>query len=147
MSTIMKLTSTLTMKMYVLKVLKLVPNFHWVDFTSQSFVLQLPSLEERLKNINLDNAEELWSALTASERQEFEAIVKNGEAAKMLPPWNPWWTYSSEKKLVEDLTEKSNQDQTYRNNCPKVLDPPVLEAVLVIDFAQAEFCFSREHEK
>ncbi|XP_058807195.1 zinc finger HIT domain-containing protein 2 [Phymastichus coffea] len=88
----------------------------------------LPSLEKRLKNINLDNADELWSALTTSERQEFEALISSGEASKLLPQWNPWWRYTTNEKLVQDLTE-NKQDQTFRDNCPKILDTPALEGL------------------
>ncbi|XP_014212209.1 zinc finger HIT domain-containing protein 2 [Copidosoma floridanum] len=86
-------------------------------------------LEKRLENINLDDADELWSALTLNEKQEFEALLKSGEASKLLPTWEPWWSYRSEKKLVKDLDENS-KDQTYINNCPKILDIEALKTVI-----------------
>lgn len=102
-----------------------------VGFMRDDCLLQLPSLEKRLKNINLDNADELWSALTVSERQEFEALISSGEASKLLPQWNPWWRYTTQKKLVEDLNE---QDETFRENCPKILDTSAMESVSSVSF-------------
>ncbi|XP_076761800.1 zinc finger HIT domain-containing protein 2 [Xylocopa sonorina] len=82
----------------------------------------IPNLERRLQNINLDNADEVWSALTDAEKQEFEALIKNGDIEKFLPQWVPWWTYHSNKKLVEDLDEK-NDEQTME--LPSLIDVPI----------------------
>ncbi|KAL7291319.1 hypothetical protein TKK_0014921 [Trichogramma kaykai] len=88
----------------------------------------LPSLEKRLENVNLNDANELWSALTTSEKQEFEALIHSGEASKLLPAWNPWWAYHSKKPLVEDLSNKEIP-QSYIGNCPSILDVPAWESV------------------
>ncbi|CAL7938745.1 unnamed protein product [Xylocopa violacea] len=82
----------------------------------------VPNLERRLQNINLDNADEVWSALTDAEKQEFEALIKNGDIEKFLPQWVPWWTYHSKKKLVEDLDEKSDEQ---RIELPSLIDVPI----------------------
>ncbi|TGZ48520.1 Uncharacterized protein DBV15_07058 [Temnothorax longispinosus] len=47
----------------------------------------LLDLETRLQNVNFEDPNELWSALSEAERQEFEALIKNGEAEKLLPKW------------------------------------------------------------
>lgn len=35
-------------------------------------------LHERIKNINLNNADEIWNALTADERNDFESLLNKG---------------------------------------------------------------------
>ena len=100
--------------------------------------LQVPSLEQRLKNVNLDDADQLWSALTTTERQEFEALIQSGEASKLLPSWSPWWLYSSKKKLVKDIT-KQDEEPAYKNSCPKMLDTPALESLTVSIFKKKYF--------
>ncbi|XP_017760278.1 PREDICTED: zinc finger HIT domain-containing protein 2 [Eufriesea mexicana] len=78
-------------------------------------------LEERLHDINLDNADEVWSALTDAEKQEFEAIIKNGDIEKFLPQWVPWWTYSTNKKLVQEMQPEDEQIQ----ELPPLVDVPI----------------------
>ncbi|RLU19936.1 hypothetical protein DMN91_008495 [Ooceraea biroi] len=81
-------------------------------------------LETRLQNVNLDDPNELWSVLSAAERQEFEALLKNGEAEKFLPKWVPWWTRRLENKLVqfvEDEAKDAHSDLKY----PAVMDVPL----------------------
>ncbi|XP_076222138.1 zinc finger HIT domain-containing protein 2 isoform X2 [Nomia melanderi] len=82
----------------------------------------ISDLDKRLENINLDNADEVWSALTDAERQEFEALVKNGEIETLLPQWIPWWTYHTEKKLVQDMDEKCNEQE---KEYPPLIDVPI----------------------
>lgn len=60
-------------------------------------------LEERLKDLNLDDADAVWNALTEDERNEFEALLNQGDVGSIMPQWDPWWTYRRDKKLVEDV--------------------------------------------
>ncbi|XP_014481477.1 PREDICTED: zinc finger HIT domain-containing protein 2 [Dinoponera quadriceps] len=86
--------------------------------------LELPDLEVRLQNVNLDDPDELWSALSNTEKQEFEALLKNGEAEKLLPKWVPWWTHRLEKKLVHLIEEdgtNTHSDLKY----PVLIDVPL----------------------
>ncbi|XP_076294270.1 zinc finger HIT domain-containing protein 2 [Lasioglossum baleicum] len=82
----------------------------------------IPDLERRLHDVNLDNADEVWTILTDSERQEFEALVKNGEIEKLLPQWVPWWTYHIKKKLVQDMDEEDNEQIM---EYPPLIDVPI----------------------
>lgn len=69
----------------------------------------LPDLETRLKNIDLDNSEQVWSVLSNAEKQEFEALIKSGEASKLLLPWVPWWTIHKQplvELIEEDISDK-----------------------------------------
>lgn len=78
------------------------------DFTLDSDDDQeLTDLATRLENVNVEDPNELWSALSDAERQEFEALLKNGEAEKLLPKWTPWWTHRVEKKLIQSIEEDS----------------------------------------
>ncbi|CAK9823671.1 Zinc finger HIT domain-containing protein 2 [Anthophora retusa] len=81
----------------------------------------VPDLENRLHNINLDNADEVWSALTDAEKQEFEALIKNGDIEKLLPQWVPWWTYTK-KKLVQEMDEKDDEET---KELPPLIDVPI----------------------
>lgn len=45
-------------------------------------------LHERIKNINLNNADDVWNALTADERNEFEALLNKGMFLSMIPHHN-----------------------------------------------------------
>ncbi|XP_012280886.1 zinc finger HIT domain-containing protein 2 [Orussus abietinus] len=84
------------------------------------------SLRDRLENINLDNADEVWSALTDAERQEFKAMVLNGEADKLLPDWKPWW--SREKILIQEVIDEL-QDSDPKKDCPELLNISGVDAV------------------
>lgn len=66
---------------------------------------ELVDLESRLQNVNFEDPNELWSALSDTEKQEFEALLKNGEAEKLLPKWIPWWTHRIERKLILSVEE------------------------------------------
>lgn len=85
------------------------------------------SLEDRVRNLDLDDPNEIWSALTAEERQKFTALIENGDAFKLLPSWNPWWTYTVEKKLIKDLSD-GTQDKEYAAKCPQILCIPALKS-------------------
>lgn len=88
---------------------------------------QLPDLEIRLQNINLDDPVELWSVLSSAERQKFEALLKNGEAEKLLPVWIPWWIHNVEKKLIHAIDEDIPNDTKY----PALVDVPLFNELQV----------------
>lgn len=89
-------------------------------------------MSERIKNVDLNNVDELWAVLTDSERQEFEAILKNGEEEKILPLWTPWWSRVEEKKLVEEVGSSKEENETANNYLPVIVDIPVIKSVEVI---------------
>lgn len=76
-------------------------------------------ITERLKGIDLDNAELVWDKLTEDERQEFVAFLHSEDVTKLIPPWTPWWDYFDEKKVQEV------ENQEFKNNCPKIV--PIVE--------------------
>ncbi|KAG5308238.1 ZNHI2 protein, partial [Acromyrmex insinuator] len=85
---------------------------------------ELLDLETRLQNVNLEDPNELWSALSEAERQEFEALIKNGEAEKLLPKWVPWWTCRIEKKLIQPI-EEDIKDAYNDLKYPDLIDVPL----------------------
>ena len=87
-------------------------------------------MEERITNINLDNADELWSVLTIAERQEFEAIIQSNDVYEMLPQWKPWWEQIVEKKLVREVDDIPE----YQKLCPALVTSPEIKGEMVIIF-------------
>ncbi|XP_043251045.1 zinc finger HIT domain-containing protein 2 [Colletes gigas] len=96
----------------------------------------VPDLEKRLQNVNLDNPDEVWSTLTDAEKQEFEALIKNGEIEKLLPQWVPWWTYHMKRKLVQELNQ---QDSEQTREYPSLIDVPIFNE---LQKASPSVCFN-----
>lgn len=87
-----------------------------------------------MKNVNLDDPNELWSVLTNDERQGFEAFLQSGQIEEeMTPQWVPWWTLIEEKKLVQEMDE-SEEPKKYEECCPKILTVPTFKEVSVLTF-------------
>jgi len=85
---------------------------------------ELLDLETRLQNVNFEDPNELWSALSEAERQEFEALIKNGEAEKLLPKWVPWWARRVERKLIQPV-EEDVKDAYNDLKYPALIDVPL----------------------
>lgn len=91
----------------------------------------MPDLAKRLESVDLNNADEVWSALTNAERQEFEASLRNGEAVKLLPLWTPWWSLlSGNNKLIEEL-RNDEEKPDYTVACPEIIDVPTFNELVV----------------
>eukprot|EP00041_Stephanoeca_diplocostata_P025158 m.652017 g.652017 ORF g.652017 m.652017 type:complete len:464 (+) comp22687_c0_seq2:258-1649(+) len=54
---------------------------------------QIADLYERMKDIDLDDSDEVWAKLTASERARFQDTA---HLASLLVRWNPWWSSEGE---------------------------------------------------
>lgn len=80
-------------------------------------------LKDRLENVDLEDSEAVWKVLTDDERNEFEAIVSNGDVSKLLPAWDPWWLYRKESKLVElvNKSDESDPEKEHLKQCPPIL--------------------------
>ncbi|XP_034938215.1 zinc finger HIT domain-containing protein 2 [Chelonus insularis] len=81
---------------------------------------EVPDLSERIKNIDINNVDDLWGILTDAEKQEFKASVLNGDVEKLLPQWVPWWNQVVEKKLVKEIDEEE-KPASYEKNCPPIV--------------------------
>ncbi|XP_050667781.1 zinc finger HIT domain-containing protein 2 isoform X1 [Leptidea sinapis] len=77
------------------------------------------NLEKRIQDLNLDNPDCLWDALTEDERNEFEALVSDGNVGSIVPYWEPWWTYRRDKKLVQEINTEC-REQGILKSCPKI---------------------------
>lgn len=58
-------------------------------------------LSTRLAGVKLDDADAVWQRLTASERAEFEKLLKTGGITELLPDFTPWWIVLP--KLVQEV--------------------------------------------
>ncbi|XP_067214898.1 zinc finger HIT domain-containing protein 2 [Linepithema humile] len=95
---------------------------------------ELTDLTSRLENVNFEDPNELWSALSDAERQEFEALLKNGEAEKLLPKWTPWWTHRVEKKLIQSIEEDSKDAHS------DLIHPTLIDVPLFNELQKASPC-------
>ncbi|KAI7793195.1 zinc finger HIT domain-containing protein 2 [Triplophysa rosa] len=70
-------------------------------------------LTEKLAGLDIDSLteEELWSLLSAQEKEKFEALVKGGGIGGLVALWCPWWENPEKdtKTLIEEL--KSENDE------------------------------------
>ncbi|XP_023942047.1 zinc finger HIT domain-containing protein 2 [Bicyclus anynana] len=85
-------------------------------------------LHTRIKDLNLDNPDALWNALTEDERNEFEAMLSNGDMGPIIPQWEPWWTHRKEKKLLEEVNE-ANVDSNKLTECPDIKSVPMFSSL------------------
>lgn len=88
---------------------------------------KIASLNERFENVDLNDADQVWSLLTDAERQEFESLVRNGEAEKLVPHWTPWWI-DSNSQLVQELQDSTKD---YLTRCPQIIDVPLIKDISV----------------
>lgn len=89
---------------------------------------QIAALKERLKGINLDEAEKVWNTLTADEKNEFAALIAQGNIEKIIEQWTPWWSYCKGKKLVEEVgdEEEDKKEGEALAKCPQIKEVPQL---------------------
>ncbi|CAH0758494.1 unnamed protein product [Diatraea saccharalis] len=87
------------------------------------------SLEERIKDLNLDDPDALWKVLTTDEKNEFEALLSKGDFGSLIPQWEPWWMFSKTEKLVEDVDDKNDDEKNALMKCPQLLNVPPFSAL------------------
>ncbi|KPJ11644.1 Zinc finger HIT domain-containing protein 2 [Papilio machaon] len=85
-------------------------------------------LHERIKDLDLNDADALWNALTEDEKNEFEAVVR-GDVGSVLPQWKPWWMYNKEAKLVEEVS--SSEVDEHLKKCPCLKSVPKFNTLTV----------------
>ncbi|GBP00797.1 hypothetical protein EVAR_77005_1 [Eumeta japonica] len=88
-------------------------------------------LEERIKSIDLDDADAVWEALNEDERNEFEALLNKGDIESIVPQWIPWWLYQKKVKVIEEVDANRNEEQAALKECPLVKDVPKLSSLTV----------------
>ncbi|KAL3271071.1 hypothetical protein HHI36_021570 [Cryptolaemus montrouzieri] len=82
-----------------------------LDSDDQEFV----DIADRLANVDLDDAEKVWEKLTEDEKKEFVAFLQSEDVTKLIPSWNPWWSFYDDSKVQE-----LNQEKSYKYNCPSI---------------------------
>lgn len=87
-------------------------------------------LHDRIKDLNLNDADAVWEALTEDEKNEFEAMLNHGDVGSILPQWEPWWMYRKTKKLVKDVDEKDEEGQRLKQ-CPVLKKVPEINSLTV----------------
>ncbi|CAG4932229.1 unnamed protein product [Colias eurytheme] len=88
-------------------------------------------LHERLQNMNLEDADSVWNALTEDEKNEFEALLSQGNVGAIVPHWEPWWMYRRDKKLIEDLKQPNDEEEILKN-CPRLKSVPLFNTLTSI---------------
>lgn len=75
----------------------------------EAYVIECRDLAERLKNVDLNDANAVWQKLTAEEQKDFEKLVHNGDISAIVPEYKPWWIVEA-ALLIEDVTETTSDD-------------------------------------
>ncbi|ALC46714.1 CG31223 [Drosophila busckii] len=71
---------------------------------------QLVDIADRLKGIDINDADEVWSRLTEEERQEFQKLIANGDIMKLMPDYKPWWSKPKDSKIVVITKEPEDKN-------------------------------------
>nr|XP_026490773.1 zinc finger HIT domain-containing protein 2 [Vanessa tameamea] len=88
-------------------------------------------LHTRIQDLNLDDPDALWNALTEDERNDFEAMLNQGDVGTIIPQWEPWWSFTKEKKLVEDVEESSKEMEALKK-CPEIKSVPKFTSLTTV---------------
>ncbi|XP_016381466.1 zinc finger HIT domain-containing protein 2-like [Sinocyclocheilus rhinocerous] len=79
-------------------------------------------LAEKLAGLDIDSIseEELWSLLSAQEKEKFERLVKEGSIGGLVVLWSPWWERHEKdtKALIEEL-QSENDEKMHNVNVKK----------------------------
>lgn len=78
----------------------------------------------RLKGIDINDADEVWSRLTAEEQQEFQKLIASGDIMKLMPDYKPWWCKSTNSKIVviNSAADIRGEIPEIQQNIPKFTD-------------------------
>jgi len=83
-------------------------------------------LAERLKTVDLDDVDALWSVLTAEERKDFESQLEKGLVHDLLPSYEPWWSIPAKDiPLIEDCESPNCADPF--SGVPDIPDEPPIQ--------------------
>ncbi|XP_018966803.2 zinc finger HIT domain-containing protein 2 [Cyprinus carpio] len=80
-------------------------------------------LAEKLAGLDIDSLseDELWSLLSAQEKEKFERLVKDGGIGGVVVLWSPWWERHEKdtKALIKEL-QSENDKEMHNVNAKKV---------------------------
>jgi len=81
----------------------------------------------RLKGVDFNDADEVWSRLTTEEQEEFQKLITNGDIMKLMPDYKPWWIKPKNSKIVviptpEEAAKKGSSAPEICGNIAKFSD-------------------------
>nr|XP_016942736.2 zinc finger HIT domain-containing protein 2 [Drosophila suzukii] len=81
----------------------------------------------RLKGVDINDADEVWSRLTTEEQEEFQKLITNGDIMKLMPDYKPWWIKPKNSKIVviptpEEAAKKQSSAPEIYGNIAKFSD-------------------------
>ncbi|XP_052859194.1 zinc finger HIT domain-containing protein 2 [Drosophila gunungcola] len=81
----------------------------------------------RLKGVDINDADEVWSRLTTEEQEEFQKLITNSDIMKLMPDYKPWWNKPKNSKIVvistpEEAAKKENSMPEIYSNIAKFSD-------------------------
>ncbi|KAM7359578.1 zinc finger HIT domain-containing protein 2 [Cochliomyia hominivorax] len=74
-------------------------------------------IAERLKDIDINDADEVWQRLTLAEKEEFKKLVSSGDMMKLMPDYKPWWL----KKEYSKIVVLPSKDEYKNSDVPAIL--------------------------
>ncbi|KAH8381236.1 hypothetical protein KR093_000306 [Drosophila rubida] len=99
-----------------------------VDGIEQPFTEETDQDDEdiaaRLKGIDINDADEVWSRLTLKEQNEFQKLIASGDIMKLMPDYKPWWSKPKHSKIVviNASAEQQVNAPEIQKNIPKFTD-------------------------
>uniref|UniRef100_A0A1I8NV43 HIT-type domain-containing protein n=1 Tax=Stomoxys calcitrans TaxID=35570 RepID=A0A1I8NV43_STOCA len=69
-------------------------------------------IAERLKDVDINDADEVWENLTQEERDEFKKMISSGDIMKLIPDFKPWWMREDKKSKIIDMSAKTESCQS-----------------------------------
>ncbi|XP_034485991.1 zinc finger HIT domain-containing protein 2 [Drosophila innubila] len=101
------------------------------DDTEQTFTEEADEdvdIAARLKGIDINDADEVWSRLTTEEQQEFQKLIASGDIMKLMPDYKPWWCKPKNSKIVvldspTDMPEIQKNIPKFSDICKKTPSP------------------------
>ncbi|XP_005186078.3 zinc finger HIT domain-containing protein 2 isoform X1 [Musca domestica] len=79
-------------------------------------------IAERLKDVDINDADEVWEHLTQEEKEEFKKLLATGDIMKLVPDFRPWWLKDNKTSKIVDISKK-NEGDCHRNI------PPIYENI------------------
>lgn len=91
----------------------------------------LENFINRMKNIDLNDSDAVWSLLTEKERMEFKKKLFSGEVVELLPNWNPWWIEKPKFPTKECDVPESMKIPPVKTTIPLLSSVMVISTIVV----------------
>lgn len=85
---------------------------------------EVEDLEDRLRGVDLDDTERVWSLLTQEERRQFTDLVQTEQVLNILPDYTPWWSQQFPVPRIQEVDRDEELLPEYRR-----LAPPIWEDI------------------